>query len=130
MAEISGSGLAVQVPGIPPAEDTEGGQGDGAGEDGGGTQPDDPQSGGIQDPEELDITGDEGAQTPEGGTQPAGGGEAGPQDDEMSEEEREWRERIAGYETDPETGYLIEPETGILIDPATGQAVESVPLMD
>ena len=130
MAEISGSGLAVQVPGILPAEDTEGGQGGGAGEDGGGTQPDDPQSGGIQDPEELDITGDEGAQTPEGGTQPAGGGEAGPQDDEMSEEEREWRERIAGYETDPETGYLIEPETGILIDPATGQAVESVPLMD
>lgn len=47
-----------------------------------------------------------------------------------SEEEKAWKERLATYETDPETGYLIEPETGALIDPATGQAVDGSSFMD
>ncbi len=47
-----------------------------------------------------------------------------------SEEEKAWKERLATYETDPETGYLIEPETGALIDPATGQAVDGSSFMN
>lgn len=47
-----------------------------------------------------------------------------------SEEEKAWKERLATYETDPETGYLIEPETGTLIDPATGQAVDGSSFMN
>ena len=47
-----------------------------------------------------------------------------------SEEEKAWKERLATYETDPETGYLIEPETGALIDPATGQAMDGSSFMN
>lgn len=47
-----------------------------------------------------------------------------------SEEEKAWKERLATYETDPETGYLIEPETGALIDSATGQAVDGSSFMN
>ncbi len=112
--ELGESGLAVRIPGVEPAEGQDG-EGD-TPEGGSDPESGEPQGDGTaQDPEELDITGAD-----------PGGGEAG----EMSEEEREWRERISGYATDPETGYLVEPETGVLLDPQTGQAVNSVPLMD
>jgi len=48
----------------------------------------------------------------------------------LSEEEIAWQERLASYETDPESGYLIEPETGALIDPVTGQAVDGSSFMN
>ena len=106
--EMSESGLAVRIPGVGTEEPE--------GEEDGETQGENEG----QDPESVEVTGREG----EEGAAGEGGGE------EMSEEERQWRERIASYETDPETGYLIEPETGVLIDPATGQAMNGASFMD
>lgn len=68
------------------------------------------------DPESVEVIGGEAA------------GEEQPE--EMSEQEKTWRERIANYEIESETGYLIEPETGVLIDPATGQAVDGSSFMN
>ncbi len=100
------SGLAVRIPGLE-TENTEGGEGtEGEGTEGSGA-------------------GEEGSEEGEG---PQGEGtESG---EELSEQEKEWMERIASYETDPETGYLIEPETGTLIDPRTGRAVDGSSFMN
>lgn len=112
--EMSESGLAVRIPGVgtEEPEDGESQEGEEDGEAQGGNE--------GQDPESVEVTGGEG----EEGAVGEGGGE------EMSEEERQWLERISSYETDPETGYLIEPETGVLIDPVTGQAMNGASFMD
>lgn len=75
----------------------------------------------VENPE--DAEGAEGAEAQQ---------EETPQEEtpQESEEEKAWKERLATYETDPETGYLIEPETGALIDPATGQAVDGSSFMN
>lgn len=59
-------------------------------------------------------------------------GENTPEDgeEELSEEEKAWREKLASYQIDEETGYLMDPETGTLIDPETGAAVDGSSFMD
>ncbi|MBO5093763.1 MAG: cell division protein FtsI [Lachnospiraceae bacterium] len=106
LTEMSESELPVKIPGEETEETEEGTEGEGAGE-------------GAEDPESVEVTGGEGTTDEESG-----------QTEEITEEEKEWQERIANYETDPETGYLIEPETGVLIDPATGQAVDGSSFMN
>lgn len=51
-------------------------------------------------------------------------------DKELTEQEKQWLEKLATYETDPETGYLLDPESGTLIDPATGQAMDGSSFMN
>lgn len=110
--EMSESGLAVRIPGLGQEEPQEGEEGEETQE--GGT----PE--GAEDPESVEVIGGEG-QTGSPGEETG---------EELTEEQKLWQERIAGYETDPETGYLIEPETGVLIDPLTGQAVNGASFMD
>ena len=109
--EMAQSDLAVKIPGI---------KGDAE------------ESG--EDLESVEITGGETTGNTGGEeTQSAGdtqNGEMTEEQDTVSEQEKEWQERIASYETDPETGYLIEPETGVLIDPATGQSVDGASFMN
>lgn len=107
LTEMSESGLPVKIPGVEEEETEEGTEGE-SGE------------GAAEDPESVEVIGGEGT-TGEEGTG---------QTEEMTEQEKDWKERIANYETDPETGYLIEPETGVLIDPATGQAVDGSSFMN
>lgn len=107
LTEMSESGLPVKIPGVEAEETEEGTEGE-SGE------------GAAEDPESVEVIGGEGT-TGEEGTG---------QTEEMTEQEKDWKERIANYETDPETGYLIEPETGVLIDPATGQAADGSSFMN
>ncbi len=127
IAELEASDLAVNVPGTETEETEE----DGENESGGETAGED-ASGETGDLESLDITG---ADIQEGiaagtGTEEGETLDSDTEEGELSEQEIEWQERIAGYETDPETGYLIEPETGVLIDPATGQAMDGSSFME
>lgn len=103
LTEMSESELPVKTPGVEEEEMEEGTEGENA-------------VGETKDPESVEVIGGETA------------GEE--QTEEMTEQEKAWQERIANYETDPETGYLIEPETGVLIDPATGQAVDGSSFMN
>lgn len=86
---------------------------------------------GVETEEEADLEGTqesgEGQQTEN--TEAAENAE-NVEEEPVSEEERAWLERLAAYETDPETGYLIEPETGALIDPATGAAIDGSSFMN
>ncbi len=108
--DLRESGLAVRIPGL---EEEEGEEGEGEPTEGEAGQNPGGAGAEAQDPEELDIQ----------------GGEEEPPE-ELTEEQKEWREKISQYETDPETGFLIEPETGVLIDPATGQSIDGSSFMD
>ena len=109
--EMAASDIAVHIPGIKGDEEETG---------------EDLESVEITGGESTENTGGEGAQNT-GDTQ---NGEAAEEEDAVSEQEKEWLERLATYETDPETGYLIEPGTGVLIDPATGQSVDGASFMN
>lgn len=113
--ELSSSGLAVSIPGAEEEEPEETGteNGENPAENGG--------TGTGEDPESVEII---------NGETPADPSEEGSEPTELTQQEQEWQERIASYETDPETGYLIEPETGVLIDPVTGQAADGSSFMD
>jgi len=129
--ELAGSGGGVQVPqGSNPTEGEEGA------EPGEGGQQGETLGEGDEGDENEDENGTgasgQGAQDPESvetiGAQPPAEGQEG--EEEPSQQEIERMERIASFETDPETGYLIDPDTGALIDPVTGYAVDGSSFMD
>lgn len=127
--EITESGLAVRIPGLEPedGEGSEGAEGE-EGAEGGGETGEGGAEGGTETGEGGAGAGTEGGSTEEGqGTEDGEGTEG---EEAFSQQRQEWMDRLAGYETDPETGYLIEPETGTLIDPRTGQAVDGSSFMN
>ncbi len=134
-AEISESGLAVQLP-APADEEAKDGEGE---TEGGESGTESGESGGQQKeaeggetpaepgPEDVVVTGGEGnTEDTTGEPEDTEGDTQG----EPSQQELDWQEKIASYETDEETGYLIEPGTGVLIDPLTGQAVNGASFMN